>query len=298
MFIEIVDRFNLLKSTRKKIYNWKTVILHFMLRIPIGKVVFKGFPNTLFFEKCTAAPFFLASLIDNGWSILKTNENEVLLGLDESVKFNLLIDKKEGWHGLYEVFIKKVYGTDFRDKRILDIGMNIADSSIYFAVNGAKKIVGVEPIPTAYERAILNISKSKMESVIFPVNRAVTCKGSDQIELILSESASAVSTVDIRYNNISQYATNKIKVKTITLEYLIEQYFSDGIDVLKIDCEGCEYDIFLNEDDDIISKPESIIMEFHNYPDLIENKLKSLGYSVSLSSRKKTGLLFASKNIV
>lgn len=293
-----MDRINLLKSTRKKIYNWKTVILHFMLRIPIGKVVFKDLPNTLFFEKCTAVPILLASLIDNGWRILKINKNEVVLGLGELVKFNLSLDKKDGWHELYEVFIKKVYGTDFRDKRILDIGMNIADSSIYFAVNGAKTIIGVEPIPTTYEKAIMNISASKMESIISPINRAVTCKGGEQIELIISESASAFSTVDTKYNNISQYATNKIKIKTITLESLIDQYFSEGIDLLKIDCEGCEYDVFLNEDDNIISKPKSIIMEFHNYPDLIENKLKSLGYSVRLSSRKKSGLLFATKNII
>ena len=291
-----MDKLNLLKNSRKNLKNWKAVVFHFLLRIPIGKVVIRNSTVTLFFDNCTAAPFFLASLIENGWTILKTDGNEVVVGFGELVKFNLALNKKEGWHGLYDIFVKTVYGTDFKDERVLDIGMNIADSSIYFAMKGAKKVIGVEPIPSAFERANMNISASKMETIISPINMAVTCKGGPQLELIFSESASTVSTVDIKYNNILDYTTNKIKVKTTTLASLLEQFFPEGIDVLKMDCEGCEYDILLNEDEDIISKPKKIIIEFHNYPELIEYKLKSLGYSVNSTSNRKTGLLFASKN--
>jgi predicted RNA methylase len=38
-------------------------------------------------------------------------------------------------------------------KIVIDIGVNIADSSIYFALKGADKVIAIEPFPRNYETA-------------------------------------------------------------------------------------------------------------------------------------------------
>ena len=61
------------------------------------------------------------------------------------------------------------------------------------------------------------------------------------------------------------------KIKTITLESLMEKNNIDYIDILKIDIEGSEYEILPNISDECYSKIKQITVEFH---DFIDNKLK------------------------
>ena len=47
--------------------------------------------------------------------------------------------------------------------------------------------------------------------------------------------------------------------------------------MLKMDCEGCEYDSILNTDDEILKKFSTIILEYHyGYQNLVE-KLETTG---------------------
>jgi FkbM family methyltransferase len=61
------------------------------------------------------------------------------------------------------------------------------------------------------------------------------------------------------------------KIKTITLESLMEKNNIDYIDILKIDIEGSEYEILPNISDECYSKIKQITVEFH---DFIDNNLK------------------------
>jgi len=51
--------------------------------------------------------------------------------------------------------------------------------------------------------------------------------------------------------------------------------------VLKMDCEGCEYNI-LNEDDVVLKKFKRIVLEFHYGYKNIESKLKHAGFSTEV----------------
>jgi FkbM family methyltransferase len=53
-----------------------------------------------------------------------------------------------------------------------------------------------------------------------------------------------------------------IEVPTCTLDSLIEKY--NLFDVLKMDCEGCEYDIVLHEPE-TLERFEEIGLEYHTY---------------------------------
>jgi len=58
--------------------------------------------------------------------------------------------------------------------------------------------------------------------------------------------------------------------------------------VLKMDCEGCGYNI-LNEDDDVLRKFKRIVLEFHYGYKNIESKLKSAGFSTEVLRKYKFG---------
>lgn len=61
------------------------------------------------------------------------------------------------------------YDEDYRfllpvqNKIVVDVGANIADSSIYFTHNGAKQVIALEPFARNYELAKQNIILNKMK---------------------------------------------------------------------------------------------------------------------------------------
>jgi hypothetical protein len=52
---------------------------------------------------------------------------------------------------VFEIFDENAYDNiDVYGRDVVDIGANVGDSSIYFALKGARKVVGVEPLPNVY----------------------------------------------------------------------------------------------------------------------------------------------------
>lgn len=59
---------------------------------------------------------------------------------------------------IVEVFDIGIYDVDVSGKDVVDIGTGISDSTIYFSLKGANRVVGVEPLPKVYNVARINIS--------------------------------------------------------------------------------------------------------------------------------------------
>ena len=62
---------------------------------------------------------------------------------------------------IHTVFFNNEYADlDIKDKIVIDVGANIGDSSIYFALRGAKKVIAIEPFPENFDLA--KISKKNL----------------------------------------------------------------------------------------------------------------------------------------
>lgn len=73
---------------------------------------------------------------------------------------------------LNEIFINGTYSElDVKGKNVVDVGASIADSPIYFILNGAKHVYGYEPDKERYNMAIENIRRNGMEGKITMYNR-------------------------------------------------------------------------------------------------------------------------------
>lgn len=160
-----------------------------------------------------------------------------------------------------------------RDNIVVDIGANIGDSAISFAIGGAKKVVAMEPYPYSYKWAVENIRLNNLEDKIEILNAGYGQHGSIEIE----DKVSNIGTV------LEAKAGGK-RVNLYSLDDLFQNYIKnlEGQLLLKVDCEGCEYNI-LNESDDTLRRFNRIVIEYHNGYEVIKKKLENIGFEVKFT---------------
>ncbi|MFZ8800887.1 MAG: FkbM family methyltransferase [Candidatus Nanopusillus sp.] len=163
---------------------------------------------------------------------------------------------KYAYGSLYEVFDEEDYKfLNVKDKNVLDIGAFVGDSPIYFILKGAKKVYAIEPHPDAYNEMIENIKLNNMEDKIIPINMGINyCNN------YITINTKEVVRVAVSFFN----SNNKgIKIPAGKLSEIIDKNNIDA-QILKMDCEGCEYDIIL-KDYDTIKEFDEIGFEYHTY---------------------------------
>ena len=152
---------------------------------------------------------------------------------------------------LDEVFVTREYGeNDLKGRIVIDAGTYMAETCLYFAKQGASKVYGFEIDVENYNIGLENIRLNNM---------------TDKIRLYL------------------QSATHE-SIRDLIAQYDLKDIF------LKIDCEGCEYEILENADPETFRNINDIVLEYHRQPGPLMLKLIELGYSV----KRKQGLIFQS----
>ena len=175
---------------------------------------------------------------------------------------------------IFRAFIQEDYKElSVKDKIVVDIGASVGDSAIYFAARGAKQIYAFEPFFKSFNKAKENITLNGYDKQITILNKAVGIQGT--VEL------------DPDYNNnnsstLNHWRKGGIKVDVVNLEQIIDDYnINQG--VLKMDCEGCEYDAILNAQMSTLRKFSEIKLEYHYGHKCLVSKLKDSGFLVKFS---------------
>jgi hypothetical protein len=106
-----------------------------------------------------------------------------------------------------------------------------------------------------------NIKLNGLEGIVVPVNAGLASKPGKV----------HVKGVDVVHTQGTYHKLNKCgEIRAVTLSELINKYdLNDG--VLKMDCEGCEYDIVLNDYEHVKAFDE-LIVDYHvgDVPKLLE----------------------------
>jgi len=160
---------------------------------------------------------------------------------------------------------------------VIDIGANIGDSSIYFALNKAKYVIALEPYPYTFNLAVQNIKVNNLNDKITILNSGYG-KASEIVK-VDEKMRDTLGAILIPSNEGKE-------VKLYSLKMLLKEFRIKEA-LLKMDCEGCEYNI-LNEDDDVLRKFKRIALEFHCGYRNIENKLINAGFSINVLRIKKS----------
>lgn len=152
---------------------------------------------------------------------------------------------------------------------VIDIGANIGDSTVWFGIMGASKIIALEPYPYSFRFANQNLTLNNLESIVVLLNAGYGKDGSIQIE----DKISNIGTVLEEHEGGT-------KIPIISLKTILERYkLLNAKLLLKMDCEGCEYNI-LTEPEEILNKFNKIVIEYHNGYEDLEHKLEKSGFIV------------------
>lgn len=240
----------------------------------------------------------LSHLLDNNWKIIDSTETHVKMKGPKDEILYCRTQVGSDLNHIIEIFLRKDYGVDFQGKNVIDIGMSNGDSSIFFAKNGAKRVIGVEPDIRSFNIALTNINESKANDTVLPLNKAL----SDQpgiVELIVSETSPNTDSIDER--NMLNVAGSKFKesVEAISLKEIIDMFNGEHIDFLKMDCEGCEYKVLLSISEEYFPKILNLTLEYHHGLQNIPELLNRQGFDVSIKEgtegNKLMGLIKASR---
>ncbi|WP_158516592.1 FkbM family methyltransferase [Scytonema hofmannii] len=109
------------------------------------------------------------------------------------------------------------------------------------------------------------------------------------------------------FNHIGNWAVSavkeKITVEGISLESFMKKCQIQSIDLLKVDIEGAEIDLFNSINDETLCKVKQLTVEFHDFVfpihkevEAIKERLKSLGFACIVFSKANNGdVLFLNK---
>lgn len=179
---------------------------------------------------------------------------------------------------------KEIFFNDFYDIGLLkkitkpspvvvDIGANAGYFTIlsnnYF---NPELVLAYEPIPTNYRMLINNLrfDKNKINKAF---QKAVGKPGLEKIELNIDVNDELTVTAS-SYSKINS-GEIRLAVECTDLPKIFEENNLNNIDLLKMDCEGSEYDVFYTLDEKYWEKIFVITMEVHEI-DSERNNLFSL----------------------
>jgi FkbM family methyltransferase len=163
-----------------------------------------------------------------------------------------------------------------KGKVVVDIGANVGDTAMYFALKGAKHVYAFEPFPYSYGLLCKNIKANGFEGLITPVNEG--CGGRPSYLDIPEDYESHGSS------ELKSFRKGR-KVKVSSLSDVVERFrIKDA--VLKMDCEGCEYGIVLDSDGKTLGSFSEMAIEAHHGYLNLERKLRASGFTVERSVPK------------
>ncbi|MEM5791996.1 MAG: FkbM family methyltransferase [Candidatus Aenigmatarchaeota archaeon] len=159
---------------------------------------------------------------------------------------------------ILEIFFDKAYnpnGFEIKDgDTVIDIGGHIGVFSLYASTFTRNKIICFEPIKENFNLLNENIRINNKKN-IKAYNLAVC--NQKKLKIFLNENNTGGHSY---FDKSKKYET----VNCITLEEIFKIEKIEKCNFMKIDCEGCEYDVLLKAPKNIIDKIEKISMEIHD----------------------------------
>ncbi len=140
----------------------------------------------------------------------------------------------------------------------LDCGGHIGTFAMYVkSMLPNAKVWSLEPVPNNQDLFKKNIALNQLDNVTLIPFALYGSSGTFYIDLA-GKQFDAVNITSVKPSH-----EEFIQIEALTLDQILQQYQIPSIDLLKMDIEGAEYNIFQDSLDSLSKNVKRLIMEFH-----------------------------------
>ncbi|HUC79698.1 MAG TPA: FkbM family methyltransferase [Flavisolibacter sp.] len=160
-------------------------------------------------------------------------------------------------HVFNQVFYRNEYDIDFRSdpKVIIDCGANIGMTSVYFANKFPNaKIIAIEPERANFEMLLKNTGKYENVECL---NCGIWNKSTNLEVIDRGEGAWAFIVKEVDQETASS-------IKAVSVDKVMQMFNIENIDVLKIDIEGSEKEVFEEGSEKWLPNVKTMVLELHD----------------------------------
>jgi FkbM family methyltransferase len=159
---------------------------------------------------------------------------------------------------------------------VVDVGANIGAFSLWAERLGAH-VTAFEPEPKTFASLVDNVAGRQVS----PRQAALVGEAVAAVRLYLSGVRSTRHTLLAKEIESGAPLREFIDVPTVTVADVV----GDGCDLLKLDCEGAEFEALLRADDETLRRAQRLVVEYHRIggePEEILDRLKAAGLDVKV----------------
>lgn len=199
-----------------------------------------------------------------------------------------------------EIFVTRTYsprGYEIRsDFVVVDIGANIGTFSLYAATAAPRvRVIAYEPSPDNCKWLRRNVANSRLSNVTVCEQAVAGAPGARVLR------ADPANWMVHRLETTGDLHAG-LTVECVTLEEVLRVHNIDRCDLLKLDCEGSEYEILRSCQSHTMRRVARIVGEYHDTGNGNDGQelcdiLKSLGFVVEHFSPLEKGGTFCAKNL-
>jgi len=181
---------------------------------------------------------------------------------------------------------------------VVDIGAGLGDFAILIArENPRSRVYAYEPFPESYRLFQENVALNGVQNV-YAFQAAI---GARREKLKLVTKGEAVQYTTTKGRCSEELGNPSLEVEGITLDDAFETNRIEHCDFLKMDCEGCEFEVLFGASGTTLEKISRICLEYHDgftqytLADLI-NHLQRSGFRTKVTPNpvhSYLGLLYA-----
>jgi len=143
---------------------------------------------------------------------------------------------------------------------VVDVGAGIGEFAVLIAKEHANsRVFAFEPFPESFALLQENLKLNGVNNVS-AFQMAVGSR-SGRVNLSTTGQSAQHTTTPSR---VSGHATSEIRVQALSLDDLFQDNCITHCDFLKIDCEGCEFEILFNASQTTLASIDNICLEYHD----------------------------------
>ena len=141
---------------------------------------------------------------------------------------------------------------------VIDVGGHIGSFSIISALSGARAVI-LEPVPVNFKLITENVQLNGLQKQVKAINAAVWSSAGEQ-SLGVADDSTGGSGFWYKKPTVPQ-----IMVRTVRLSEVMASEHIDTCDLLKLDCEGAEFEILSSLEPEVWPRIRAIVMEYHMF---------------------------------